>query len=157
MSEDRKAEIRRAMSPVPAAPPAAPPAPEPAPPPPHPEPLAALPPPPPGRAQAEADRVLDACHAALASVAASQTAVAGDVTAMALELGGLTRANLTAAGDGVAALFRATSVVDALTIQLGIARRSLDAMAAGSTRLGEIGRHLADEAVKPLASRFSAG
>ena len=48
-------------------------------------------------------------------------------------------------------------VVDALAIQLGIARRSLDAMAAGSTRLGEIGRHLADEAVKPLTSRFSAG
>jgi Phasin protein len=122
-----------------------------------PAPVAALPAPVPARPRAQADRMLGACHAALASVGAAQAAIAGDVTAMTLELCGLTRANLTAAGDSIVTLLDARTMTDAVEIQLGFARRSLDLMAGGSTRLNELGLRLASNAAKPLLNPFPAG
>jgi hypothetical protein len=104
-----------------------------------------------------ADKLFAAYRATLASIGASQAAIASDVTAMALEMSGLARSNLTAAGDSVAALISARSLVDAVEIQLGFARRSLDAMTDGSTRLGEIGLRLASGAAKPILGPFVAG
>jgi hypothetical protein len=98
-----------------------------------------------------------AYHRTIASIGESQTAVASNVTAMALEMNGLARANLTAASEGMAALFGAKSLVDAIEIQLGFARRSLDAMVGGSAKLGEIGLRLANDAAKPMLEPFSAG
>ncbi|HTQ32618.1 MAG TPA: phasin family protein, partial [Stellaceae bacterium] len=123
---------------------------------PHPEPVAALPVPMPRDPRPGTARLLNAYHSALNSFGASQAAVASDVTAMALELGGLARSNLTAAGDSVIAMFGAKSMVDAVEIQLGFARRSLDAMAAGSTRLSEIGIRLANDTARPILGAFSA-
>jgi hypothetical protein len=124
---------------------------------PAPEPVVALPVPAPRRQQAGADKLLNACHATLASICASQTAIASDMTAMALEIGGLTRSNLTAAGDSVTALFGSRSLVDAVEVQLGFARRSLDAMVSGSTKLAEIGLRLANDSTKPMLGPFPAG
>ena len=98
-----------------------------------------------------------AYHRTIASIGESQTAVASNVTAMALEMNGLAHANLTAASEGMAALFGAKSLVDAIEIQLGFARRSLDAMVGGSAKLGEIGLRLANDAAKPMLEPFSAG
>jgi hypothetical protein len=163
MSDDRQFKAKRgfppAGEPTPAALPpageaAAPPAP------------AALPPaaavealPAPVRREVEsgADKVFSAYWAAIASFSQSQRAVASDIAEMALEIGGLARGNMTAAGDSVAALCKARSMTDAVEIQLGFARRSLDALAAGSTRLGEIGLRLASDAAKPVLGRFVAG
>jgi hypothetical protein len=103
-----------------------------------------------------ADKLFAAYRATLASIGAPQAALASDVTAMALEMSGLARSNLTAAGDSVTALLSARSLVDAVEIQLGFARRSLDAMADGSTRLGEIGLRLASGAAKPILGPFAA-
>ena len=121
------------------------------------DPVTALPVPVPAEPQAEPDRVLGACHAALASVGAAQAAIAGDVTAMTLELCGLTRANLTAAGDSLATLFGARTMTDAIEIQLGFARRSLDLAAGSSARLNELGLRLATDAAKPMLRPFSVG
>ena len=101
--------------------------------------------------------MIAAYHRTIASIGESQTAVASSVTALALEMNGLVRANLTAASEGMAALFAATSLVDAIEIQLGFARRSLDAMVGGSAKLGEIGLRLANDAAKPMLEPFSAG
>src|SRR5215469_2519898 len=73
---------------------------------PPPDPAAAMPPristaTAPGR-----DKLLDACHATLASVGASQRAVAFEATAMTLELDTMARATLSATLDGVTALLR---------------------------------------------------
>jgi hypothetical protein len=101
------------------------------------------------------DKLFAAYRAALASVGASQAAIASNVAAMALEISGLAGSGLTAAGDGVAALASARSLADAVEIQLGFASRTLDAMVAGSTRLGEIGLRLANDAAKPILGSFS--
>ena len=95
--------------------------------------------------------------ATLASIGASQAAIVSDVTAMALEMSGLARSNLTAAGDNVTALLAARSMADAVEIQFDLARRSLDAIVDGSTKLGEIGLRLANDAAKPLLGPPTAG
>jgi len=102
-----------------------------------------------------ADRYFVAYRAMLASIGESQAAIASGVTAMALEMSGLARSNLTAAGDGVTALLRARSLVDAVEAQLGFAHRSLDAFAGGSTRFGELGLRLASDAAKPMVRPFA--
>ena len=100
------------------------------------------------------DTFLAACRTTLAAIGESQTAIATDVTTMALEMAGLARSNLTAAGEGVTALLGARSFADAMEIQLGLARRSLAAMVDGSTRLRELGLRLANDAAKPILAPF---
>ena len=97
-----------------------------------------------------ADGYFAAYRAALASIGESQMAVASDMTAMALEMSGLARTSLTAAGDSLAALLMTRSFVDAVETQLGFVRRSIDTMAGGSKRIGEIGLRLANDAAKPV-------
>lgn len=97
-----------------------------------------------------ADRYLAAYHATLASIGESQVALASDITAMALEMSGFARSSLTVAGDSVSALLTARNLVDAVEAQFGFALRSIDAMAGGSKRIGEIGVRLANDAAKPL-------
>jgi len=148
MSEEKQAKPRRAAPPKAAPEPVAPVSLEP-------EPMAALPPPIPR--QQPADKFFSTYWATLASIGASQAAIVSDVTAMALEMSGLARSNLTAAGDNVTALLGAKSLVDAVEIQLGFARRSLDAIVDGSTKLGEIGVRLANDAAKPVLGPLAAG
>ena len=158
MSEDKQSRVKRNAAAKPAAEPivSAPPEVEAVPVAalPEPAPIPALPAPMPRRQQAGADKLLNACQATLASFCASQTAIASDMTAMALEIGGLTRSNLTAAGDSVTALLGSRNLVDAVEIQFGFARRSLDAMLGGSTKLAEIGLRLANDAEAPVLRPF---
>jgi len=154
MSEDKQVRVKRTVSaPKPAAAASSEPA---ATLEPQTEPSAALPVPIRRRAQTGADELLATYQAALTSIGASQSAIASDVAALALEISGMARSNLTAAGDSFAALLSAKSVVDAVEIQIGFARRSLGAIAEGSTRLGEIGLRLANDAAKPVMARLSA-
>ena len=159
MSDERQAKAKRAASspqivsetPIPAPETA-----EPAVALPEPEPRAALPMPRPEMPRG-ADRCFAAYRATLASISESQAAIASDMTAMALEMSGLARSNLTAAGDSVAAFLSARSLVDAVEAQLGFARRSLDTLAGGSTRLGELGLRLANDAAKPMLRPLAVG
>ena len=127
------------------------------------EPVAALPKTPavpalpaPYRVPAGGETFLSAFQASFASLGASQSAVASDVNAMALEMNGLARSNLTAATDSVAALLAAKSLADAVEVQLGFVRRCLDAAADGSTRLGKLGLKLALDASRPMLTPFAA-
>jgi hypothetical protein len=122
-----------------------------------PEPVTALPLPMPRPQMTGAETFLASYRATLASIGEAQAAVASDVTAMALEVSGMARANLTSAGDSVTALLGARNFADAVEIQLGFVRRSLDMLAGGSTRLGEIGLRLASDAAKPVTRPFTAG
>jgi hypothetical protein len=99
---------------------------------------------------ASRDKLLDACHATLASIGASQSAVASEAAAIALEVDAIARTMLNTTGDGVAALLRAKSMADAVEIQLALTRRNLDAVAAGSARLGELGLRLLAGTSKPF-------
>jgi hypothetical protein len=158
MSEEKQVRARRIASPPKAAAkPVA--APEPAvalsTPLPVPEPKIALPAPIRRQPQVGAEKLYAAYQETLARIGESQTAIASDVAALALEMSGLARSNLTAATESMTALFGAKSLVEAVEIQLGFARRSLDAIASGSTRLGEIGLRLANEAAKPMLPRLS--
>lgn len=102
-----------------------------------------------------ADRYFAAYAATLATIGESQAAVASDLTAMTLEMSGLTRASLMAVGDGLTALLTARNLVDAVEAQLGAARRGLDTFADGSTRLGGLGLRLASDAAKPMLRPFT--
>jgi hypothetical protein len=143
MSDDKEPKVKR----VPAVAKATPALPEPAS-------VVALPLP--MRRRAPGDTFLATYQRMLTSMSESQSAVASDVTEMTLEMNGLALANLTAASESLAALFGAKSLVDAVQIQLGFARRSLDAMVDGSTKLGEIGLRLANDATKPMLTPLAA-
>jgi hypothetical protein len=117
-----------------------------------PAPVAALPQPVRRRPQGAAGELFAGYHGTVAAIGESQRAVASGVKALALEMSGLTRANLTAAGDSAAALLGARNFADAVEIQIGFARRSLDALVAGGMRLSEIGARLASEASRPIVA-----
>lgn len=167
MSDDRQGRAKRtAVRPVaseavndPATPPL--PAPSAAPERPRPETMPelpapeALPAPVAAAPQAGASSLVSAYQETLASLGRTQAAMVSDMAAAALEVGSQARSNLTAAGDSATALLKARSLGDAVEIQFGFARRSLDAMVASSTRLGEIGLRLANEAAKPVFGRFT--
>lgn len=101
------------------------------------------------------ERWFAAYRATLASMGESQAAIASDAVALSLEMTGLTRSYLTAVGDSAVAFFTARSLVDAVEAQLDFARRSIDSFAGGSTRLGELGLRLAEDAVKPMFRSFA--
>lgn len=156
MSDEKQTELERvATAPETPEPAVALPAAEPVAALPEPDARAALPAPLP-EPQRGADQCFAAYRAALASIGESQAAIAADVTAVALEMNGLARANLTAAGDGIAALLRARSLVDVVEAQLGFARRSLDALAGGSARIGELGLRLTSDAAAPIVGPSAA-
>jgi len=117
---------------------------------PPPDPAAALPPAVSSSAAHSRDKLLDACHSTLASVGASQQAVADEAAAMTRELDAITRTTLSTTGDGVAALLRAKNLTDIVEIQLSLAQQNLCAIAAGSARLGELGLRLWVGAGKPF-------
>jgi hypothetical protein len=96
------------------------------------------------------DKLLVACHSTLASVGASQRAVADEAAAMTRELDAITRTTLSTTGDGVTALLRAKNLTHMVEIQLTLAQQNLCAIAAGSARLGELGLRLWVGASKPF-------
>lgn len=117
---------------------------------PSPDPVAALPPAVSASAAPSRDKLLDACHSTLASVGASQRAVADEAAAITREIDTIARTTLSATGDSVTALLRAKNMTDAVEIQLSLARQNLCAIAAGSARLGELGLRLWVGASKPF-------
>jgi len=146
MSESKNSKPKRlAQTPIAIARPAPPPAEKTGP-------VTALPPPRRHSPQNMTEQLLAAYRTSLASVGESQLAVASGVTALALEMTGLAQATLTEAGDGAAALSLSRNFADAVEIQFAFARRNFAALIAGSTRLSEIGAHIASEASRRIAA-----
>jgi hypothetical protein len=103
-----------------------------------------VPPPPPPAAQATED-IFATCRGTVAALAEKQTAVAGGIRALMLEMSDLARSNLIAAAESASALAGARTLADATEIQFAFARRSIDTMAVGAKRLSEIGMRLTHE------------
>jgi len=106
----------------------------------------------PARPHGTADELFAGYRGTVAAIGEYQRTIASGVKALALEMSGLTGANLTAAGDSAAALLGARNFADAVEIQIGFARRSLDALVTGGIRLSEIGARLASEASRPIVA-----
>jgi hypothetical protein len=115
-------------------------------------PVVALPQPPRRRAQGTAEDMFASYCGTMAAIGESQRVIASGVKALALEMSGMAHANLAAAGDSAAAMIGARSFADAVEIQLGFARRSLDSLLAGSARLSDIGARLASDASRPIVA-----
>jgi hypothetical protein len=104
------------------------------------------------RQQNAADELFSAYRDTFLALGESQRAVASGIRALALEMAGLARANLTVAGESAVALAGASNFTDAVEIQLGFARRGFDVLVSGSTRIGEIGARLASDASRPIVA-----
>ena len=85
--------------------------------------------------------------------AEAQAAFARGLEQIAGEVDGMTRSNLAVAADAAVALLGARTLAEAVEINAGLARRSLDALFAGSARLSEIAVKAMAEASRPLLSR----
>ena len=115
-------------------------------------PLVALPVPLPQPKASAADELIGRYRRGVAAIGESQCAIASGIAALTLELTGFAQRHLTAAGDSAAALIGARTLADAVEIQLGFARRSLDGAVAASTRMGEIGAQLLSDAARPIVA-----
>jgi hypothetical protein len=87
------------------------------------------------------------------AVADAQTALARGFEEFAVELTGMSRTGMVAGTDAALALLGARTLAEAVEINAGLARRGVDAMIAGSSRLSEIGLKTMTEASKPLLAR----
>lgn len=91
---------------------------------------------------------------ALDALADSQTAMARGFEAMAIEATALARSGFSAAADASSAMLGARTLADAIEIQAGFARRSIDAALDGSARLSEIAVRSTAEASRPILARL---
>ena len=114
-----------------------------------PKPAAAL-----GAATDGAEDFFEFGRTALGALADSQTAMARGIEAVALEAAAFARSGLSAAADAASALLGARTLADAMEIQAGFARRSIDAALDGSARLSEIAVKTTAEASRPILSRL---
>ena len=103
-----------------------------------------------GEFQADSDN--DAWEAMLRA----QTVLTRGVEEMTLTLSGLTRMGIAATADAAIALLAARSFAEAVEINAGLMRRNADAMIEGVAKLSEIGAKAAQEAARPVLSRFGA-
>jgi hypothetical protein len=107
------------------------------------------------RSEAATREFLGFSQNAMASLAESQAAMARGIEALALELTGLARSGMEAAGDSTTALLGAKTFADAIEVQIGFARRSIDTLIGSSAKFAEIGVRLANEASRPILSRIA--
>jgi phasin family protein len=91
---------------------------------------------------------------ALDAFADSQNAMARGFEAIAVEAAAIMRSGMSAAADAGAAMLDARTFADAIDVQAGFARRSIDAALDGSARLSEITVKAVADASRPILSRF---
>jgi phasin family protein len=94
---------------------------------------------------------------ALAALSEAQGAVARGLEAITVEMTGLARAGIAAATEAATAMLSAKTLPDAIEINAGFARRSLDTLLGSSAALSEIGVRLATESTRPILERFGEG
>lgn len=91
---------------------------------------------------------------ALSAFAESQTAMARGLEAIAVGAAALARSGRSAVADAAAAMLDARTPADAVEIQAGFSRRSIDTALDGSTRLSEIAVKATAEASRPILARI---
>ena len=98
-----------------------------------------------------------AAETAWTAFAEAQCSLARGFEKAALEVSGISRSGMAATAEAAVALLGARTFAEAIEINAGLARRSLDTMFAASARLSEIGAKTLADASRPMLSRFGAG
>ncbi len=89
-------------------------------------------------------------------LAEAQIALARGVEEIAAELSCMTRSGIAATSDATIAMFGAKTFAEAIEINAGLARRGVDALIEGSTKVSEIGVRAMTQASQPILSRLGA-
>ena len=90
-----------------------------------------------------------------AALAESQAAIARGFEALGVEMTGIARSSFTAAADAATALLGAGTFAEAIAINSGYLRRSMDMMIDGSAKLSEVGIKTVTEASRPWMAQLN--
>jgi hypothetical protein len=91
---------------------------------------------------------------AFAAVVQSQTAVARGLEALSAEMAGLVLSGIDAAARTATDMLAVKTLSDAIEVNAGFTRSSLDAVVGGSAKLSELGARLAAEASQPILTQL---
>ena len=91
---------------------------------------------------------------AFAAVVQSQTAVARGLEALSAEMAGLVLSGIDAVARTATDMLAVKTLSDAIEVNAGFTRSSLDAVVGGSAKLSELGARLAAEASQPILTQL---
>jgi hypothetical protein len=108
-----------------------------------------------GRAKSPSSEDLaDFGRETFAALVRSQTAVARGLEALSAELAGLALSGIDAAARTATDMLAVKTLSDAIEVNAGFTRSSLDALVGGSVKLSELGAKLAAEASQPILTQL---
>jgi hypothetical protein len=96
-------------------------------------------------------------RAAFDAVVESQAAVARGLEELSAELARLARSGIDAAARSATDMLAVKTLSDAIEVNAGFTRTSLDALVGGSAKLSELGARLAAEASQPILTQLGKG
>jgi len=96
-------------------------------------------------------------RAAFDAVVESQAAVARGLEELSAELARLARSGIDAAARSATDMLAVKTLSDAVEVNAGFTRTSLDALVGGSAKLSELGARLAAEASQPILTQLGKG
>jgi hypothetical protein len=94
---------------------------------------------------------------AFAAFVQSQTAVARGLEALGAEMTGLALSRIDAAARTATGMLAVKTLSDAIELNAGFTRSSIDALVGGSAKLSELGVKLVAEASQPILTQLSRG
>jgi len=94
---------------------------------------------------------------AFAALVQSQTAVARGLEALSAELAGLALSRIDAAARTATDMLAVKTLSDAIELNAGFTRNSIDALVGGSAKLSELGARLVAEASQPILTQLGRG
>jgi hypothetical protein len=94
---------------------------------------------------------------AFAALVQAQTAVARGLEALGAEVAGLALSRIDAAARTATGMLAVKTLSDAIELNAGFTRGSIDALVGGSAKLSELGARLVAEASQPILTQLSRG
>jgi hypothetical protein len=92
-----------------------------------------------------------------AALAQSQAALARGLEALSAEMAGLALTGMNELARTATKLLAVKTLADAIEVNAGFTRNSIDALVTGSAKLSELGMKLAAETSQPLLSQLGRG
>jgi len=106
---------------------------------------------------ASSEDLADFGREAFAALVQSQTALARGLEALGAELAGLALSGIDAAARAATDMLTVKTLFDAIEVNAGFSRSSLDALLARSAKLSELGAKLAADASRPILTQLGRG
>lgn len=94
---------------------------------------------------------------AFAALVRSQTAVVRGLEALGAEMAGMALSRIDAAARTATGMLAVKTLSDAIELNAGFTRGSIDALVGGSAKLSELGTRLVAEASQPILTQLSRG